>query len=64
MPDRLSLGQRVLEDMDGGRAPHEALEGALRRDSQAESRQLIASTTSSGSETMPWALMEVRRVPW
>lgn len=41
----LSLGQRVLEDMDGGRAPHEALAGALRCDSQAESRQLIAIDT-------------------
>lgn len=38
----LSLGQRALEGMDGGRTPHDALKGLLRRDPEAESRQLIA----------------------
>lgn len=38
----LSLGQRVLEEMDDGQSPHDALEGVLRRDPQAESRQLLA----------------------
>lgn len=38
----LALGQRVLNEMDGGRPPHDALTEALREDPDAESRQLIA----------------------
>jgi uncharacterized Ntn-hydrolase superfamily protein len=38
----LALGQRVLDEIDHGKAPHEALSGILRSDPDAESRQLIA----------------------
>jgi uncharacterized Ntn-hydrolase superfamily protein len=38
----LALGQRVLDEMDEGKAPHEALADSLRSDPDAESRQLIA----------------------
>jgi len=38
----LALGQRVLDEMDEGKAPHEALADTLRSDPDAESRQLIA----------------------
>ena len=38
----LALGQQVLDEMDAGRAPEEALAGVLRDDPEADSRQLIA----------------------
>lgn len=38
----LTLGQRVLDGIDAGRTPHDALTDALRRDPDADSRQLIA----------------------
>ena len=41
----LRLGRRVLDEMDGGRPPHDALMEALREDRDAESRQLIAIDT-------------------
>lgn len=38
----LALGQRVLDEMDEGMAPHDALAQVLREDPDADSRQLIA----------------------
>ena len=38
----LALGQRVLEEMDAGKAPHVALAEILERDPDADARQLIA----------------------
>lgn len=38
----LALGNRVLDEMEGGMAPHEALARVLSSDPEAESRQLIA----------------------
>ena len=38
----LTLGQRVLDEMDAGSPPHDALTEALQSDPEAESRQLIA----------------------
>lgn len=38
----LALGNRVLEEMEQGLAPHDALAGILSADPDAESRQLIA----------------------
>lgn len=38
----LTLGQRVLDKMDAGSPPHEALTQALEKDPDADSRQLIA----------------------
>ena len=37
----LTLGQRVLEEMEAGSAPHDALREVLRTDPEADSRQLI-----------------------
>src|SRR5690606_5870056 len=41
----LTLGQRVLDEMDGGSPPHDALTEALREEPDAESRQLIVIDT-------------------
>lgn len=38
----LAIGTRVLEEMDQGRAPHEALERVLRDDDDADERQFLA----------------------
>lgn len=38
----LALGQEVLDQMEAGCAPREALAGVLREDPEADSRQLIA----------------------
>lgn len=38
----LAIGTRVLDDMDGGGAPHEALERALSEDDDADERQFLA----------------------
>lgn len=41
----LALGNRVLDEMEKGAAPHEALSRVLARDGDAEARQLIAMDT-------------------
>lgn len=38
----LAIGTRVLDEMDDGLAPHEALERVLRDDEDAEARQFLA----------------------
>lgn len=38
----LALGNHVLDEMEDGKAPHEALADVLSSDAEAESRQLIA----------------------